>query len=348
MLIDLLAEHGLTPGRIAGAAVGYFRSQQQPTGAILDDPAVFVMDIWDNVHALKAVSLWHDEIPAECRRHATELIDGVLGWLRSRETRARVLTWGGAQPDDPTAYCAETTSEYVAALARLGHRRDARLKAAYLRSRQRPGGEWEVEHPYLPTDARVQPSVTGFVLDALLVAGTPPFDLDAALAYLARAQRPDGHFGVHRWYYETPYYFLRPVTAILARYGYHAAVAGARDFVLGRQADDGCWPRDTDDGSSDEFHTALALETLAHAGLGTDHPAVRRGVDWLLSRRRPDGSWDGGRYPDDPELTLSLIQASAGARSFGRPPQNVYATAQTLSTLHHLANMGIRHGAPQH
>jgi hypothetical protein len=343
MLAEVFAGHSLEPARVAGEAFAYFRSCQLPSGVVMEDPAEFAMDNWDNVHVLKAVALWRDKVPGEFRGVAGELAEGVLGWLRSRENPAGALTFGGA-PVDRVSYCPETTSEYVVALVRLGRPEEARRRASYLRARQRPGGEWEVEHAYLPAEARALPSVTGFVLDALMVADTPPFLLDAALDFLARAQRADGDFGSHRWYYDTPYYFLRPVTAILARYGFPAAVAAARDFVLARQLDDGKWPHNDEDGSSSEFHTALALETLAHAGLGAEHAAVRRGVEWLLSRRRPDGSWAGGRYPDYPEVTLALMRAAAGAKSFGRPPQNVYATAQALSTFHQLVNLEAHRG----
>lgn len=342
MLTDVFARHGLEPAPVAGEALAYFRSCQLPSGVVMEDPSEFAMDNWDNVHVLKAVALWRDGVSGEHGRAAQELAEGVLGWLRTRENQVGVLTYGGA---NPTGFCPETTAEYVIALVRLGRLEEARRRAAYLRARQRSGGDWEVEHPYLPTDARALPSVTGFVLDALMAVGMEPFDLDAALDHLARSQRAEGHFGTHRWYYDTPYYFLRPVTAILARYGYHAAVAAARDFVLARQLDDGSWPRNGEDGSSTEFHTALALETLAHAGIGTENPGVRRGVEWLLARRRPDGSWAGGRYPDYPEVTLSLMRAGAGAKSYGRPPQDVYATAQTLSTFHQLADLEARRGA---
>ncbi|MFJ9894617.1 prenyltransferase/squalene oxidase repeat-containing protein [Streptomyces sp. NPDC091280] len=341
MLAELFAGHGLDPARTAGEAFGYFRAHRLPGGAVREDPAEFAMDNWDNVHVLKAVALWRDRLGAEHAATAAELAEDVLGWLRTRENPVGVLTYGGANPE---GYCPETTAEYVIALLRLGRPDEARLRAAYLRSRQRAGGDWEVEHPYLPADARALPSVTGFVLDALDTVGLEPFDLDAALDHLARSQRPEGHFGSHRWYYDTPLYFLRPVTAILARHGYHAAVAAARDHLLGRQQADGSWPRVGEDGSSTGFHTALALEALAHTGTGTEHPAVRRGVDWLLSRRRPDGSWAGGRYPDYPEITLSLLRANAGAESYGRPPQDVYATAQTLSTFHQFAELEARRG----
>jgi len=39
--------------------------------------------------------------------------------------------------------------------------------------------------------------------------------------------------------------------------------------------------------------TGRALEALVGCGLSTDHPAIRRGVDYLLRNQEPDGSWYG-------------------------------------------------------
>jgi squalene-hopene/tetraprenyl-beta-curcumene cyclase len=39
--------------------------------------------------------------------------------------------------------------------------------------------------------------------------------------------------------------------------------------------------------------TGRALEALAAHGIPSGHPAVRRGVDWLVSRQEADGSWYG-------------------------------------------------------
>lgn len=39
--------------------------------------------------------------------------------------------------------------------------------------------------------------------------------------------------------------------------------------------------------------TAHVVEALVHCGLAPSHPAVRRGVDFLLRTQRPDGSWWG-------------------------------------------------------
>src|SRR5256885_6973346 len=39
--------------------------------------------------------------------------------------------------------------------------------------------------------------------------------------------------------------------------------------------------------------TGRALEALGANGLDRNHPAVRRGVDWLIRHQEADGSWYG-------------------------------------------------------
>ncbi len=39
--------------------------------------------------------------------------------------------------------------------------------------------------------------------------------------------------------------------------------------------------------------TGRVLEALCRRGFGLDHPAIRRAVEYLLSRQEPDGSWHG-------------------------------------------------------
>jgi squalene-hopene/tetraprenyl-beta-curcumene cyclase len=39
--------------------------------------------------------------------------------------------------------------------------------------------------------------------------------------------------------------------------------------------------------------TGRALEALAANGISNDHPAVKRGVEWLVRNQQPDGSWYG-------------------------------------------------------
>jgi N-acyl-D-amino-acid deacylase len=69
-----------------------------------------------------------------------------------------------------------------------------------------------------------------------------------------------------------------------------AEVAAALAAVLETQRPDGGWAS-ADPLTSDAYATGQTLARLRASGLPADHPAVRRGVAWLLKARCADGSW---------------------------------------------------------
>lgn len=309
---------------IVGPTLDYFERVQLDDGSIAEDPATLIFQEWDSVNALKAMAIWRDV--AGCERPA--VVDGILGFLRSRETSGGMLRWGEREVG-PGEYCTETSAEYVSALTLLGREDEARPKAGVLRSRQLPSGAWAEMHPHIPNAFQTEPSVTGFALDALMGLDVEPLYLDDALAFLVRAQKDEGHFGINWYYYNTHYYLLRPAVSVLATFGHHAAVARARAFTLSDQRADGSWYSEVEgfEGlSSPELHTALALRTLAHTGMTAADAHVARAIGWLLERRREDGSWDGGRYPYPDTPAYSDFRAT----------QHVYTTAQVLTAFRQL------------
>jgi len=62
--------------------------------------------------------------------------------------------------------------------------------------------------------------------------------------------------------------------------------------LLAWQQQDGSWERvDQVSQLSATRATALALSRLGYLGFSPDHPAVRRGAEYLFSLQQPDGSW---------------------------------------------------------
>jgi hypothetical protein len=304
-------------------ALAYLRGQQKVDGSITPDLDAPVFQYWDAVNALKAISLWPDRV-------SDDVVTRVLAFLRHNEKPNGLLGPGVVVPSSPE-YSAETSWEYIGCLARLDRSADMRRKLDVLLRKQTPDGPWEEAYTYIPKAFQRVPSVTGFALSTLAEIDVDPLYLDEALDFLARAQHPDGQFGLNWFYYNSHYYLTRPITAALASFGLHAVVAATRDFVLARQNNDGSWFTDVPGfgiASSVELHTALALETLAHAGVGTDHTAVRAGLARLLDRRRADGSWEGGPFP------FPVTESYRGLRS----PQEVFCTAQVLSTFRRFAD----------
>ncbi|ASR37316.1 hypothetical protein BAY61_22530 [Prauserella marina] len=327
MLHTLFENQGTTLRTVVRRALDYFRDHQRPDGAIAEDPAVTVFQEWDSVNALKAMALWSDMAETE----HLDAAERIAEFLAGREKPNGMLSWG-ALPTGPGDYCTETSSEYTSALTLLGHVSSARAKAEYLRRGQLPSGAWEEPHPHIPRAFQTEPSVTGFASMALTGLDIEPRYVDEMLDFLGGRQKPDGHFGINWYYYGTYYYLLAPATAAQAAFGDYPALASARRFVVAEQRCDGSWHDELDgfgEYSSAEQHTALALDTLAQTGMDARETETGRAVTWLLGRARPDGSWNGGRYPYPDTDSYRGFHAT----------QHVFTTARVLFALHALYRM---------
>jgi squalene-hopene/tetraprenyl-beta-curcumene cyclase len=177
--------------------------------------------------------------------------------------------------------------------------------------------------------------VTAHALEMLAAVGRADSEAArAGLDWLLAQQEADGSwFG--RW-------------GINYVYGTGAAVPALRAMGVGRddpcirravrwleahQNDDGGWgedPRSYDDpawigrGDSTASQTAWALLALHAAGEGLDgSPAVERGVAWLLSTQRADGTWDepqytGTGFPSDYYINYHLYRLTFPIMALGR------------------------------
>ena len=165
--------------------------------------------------------------------------------------------------------------------------------------------------PFADHNAMIDPStpdLTGRVLEALgklgLRVGHPA--VDRAVAYLRGSQEADGSwFG--RWGVNYVYGTWQTIVGLRA-VGVPAddpsTVAGA-NWLLATQQPCGGWgesPNSYDDptlkgqGNPTASQTAWAVMGLIAAGM-EGHPAVLRGVQFLVERQQRDGTWD------EPEFT---------------------------------------------
>jgi squalene-hopene/tetraprenyl-beta-curcumene cyclase len=130
-------------------------------------------------------------------------------------------------------------------------------------------------------------------------------EVEAALAYLASQQRPDGSFPPD-WSSSRLHTVFRAVLAASRHPGSSAASPARRIITRGValvadcQNPDGGWGQQDGD-ASDALSTAYALAALSTQD--TPGPAAR-GVTYLLTQQRPDGS-------------ISSVADSIGPRPFG-------------------------------
>jgi squalene-hopene/tetraprenyl-beta-curcumene cyclase len=160
--------------------------------------------------------------------------------------------------------------------------------------------------PFADHNAMLDPScpdITARVLEMfgqLGYARGPAF-LERGIEQVLAHQEPEGcWFG--RWGVNYIYGTWQVLVG-LAGIGYdrhHPRVRKAVDWLLSVQQADGGWGETCatyDDrslmgtGEPTPSQTAWAILGLMAAGEGRS-PAVRRGVEWLLDRQRPDGGWD--------------------------------------------------------
>lgn len=164
--------------------------------------------------------------------------------------------------------------------------------------------------PFADHNAMIDPSTPDLaarVLEALGLLGKrighPA--VDRAVAYLRKTQEPDGSwFG--RWgvnYIYGTWQVLVGLNAVGVPTSDRVVVAAANWLIAHQQADGG-WgespdsyaePHKRGQGNTTASQAAWALLGLMAAGYW-EHSSVRRGVEYLVERQRPDGGWDESEF----------------------------------------------------
>jgi squalene-hopene/tetraprenyl-beta-curcumene cyclase len=247
----------------------------------------------------------------------------------------------------------DDTAEVVLALLRLaGGPLDAPIEAAlaraldWVRGMQSSGGGWGAfdadntrslvrELPFLDFGEVIdEPSadVTAHALEMLAALGLSrtPAARDG-LRWLLEHQEADGSwFG--RWGINHVYGTgaVVPGLILAGLEPSHPSIRRAVAWLEGHQNEDGGWgedPRSYDDpkwigrGPSTASQTAWALLALHAAGERSD--ALARGLAWLVSTQRADGSWDepqytGTGFPSDYYINYHLYRLTFPIMALGR------------------------------
>ena len=257
-------------------------------------------------------------------------------WLTGRQVTNVVGDWAARRPNlRPGGWAFQYWNDYypdvddTAVVAMSMHREDPRrhhdalrLAADWVIGMQSSNGGWgafdpENEHHYLnhipfadhgalldPPTEDVSARCVGMLLQMGYDRTHPA--VAKGLAYLRRTQRPDGSwFG--RWGTNYVYGTWSVLNAFMAAgetTRNSETVARAAAYLLAFQQTDGGWG---EDGAtywderiglckeSTASQTAWALLGLMAAGEAS-HPAVARGVAYLLERQNDEGLWDESWY----------------------------------------------------
>ena len=156
--------------------------------------------------------------------------------------------------------------------------------------------------------------------------------VDRALAYLKREQEPDGAW-YGRWGVNLTYGigYVLPALAAVGEDMRAPYVRRAVEWLIEHQNEDGGWgervegyydPKWRGRGPSTASQTAWALLGLLAAG-EADHPATRRGVEYLIETQQEDGGWDepyftGTGFPTDFMINYHLYRDNFPMMALGR------------------------------
>jgi squalene-hopene/tetraprenyl-beta-curcumene cyclase len=280
-IVESAAAHGDAAGRQAAdraidwllaneiRSVGDWadRVRAEPSGWCFEYANRFYPDVDDTAMVVIAFAVWRDGAAAGARRAAVDAaIARAVPWLEAMQNGDG--GWG--------AFDRDNNSEFLCKV------------------------------PFADHNAMIDPSspdLAGRVLEAFGRIGLRPGHpaIDRALAYVRHTQEPDGAW-YGRWgvnYIYGTWQVLEGLRAVGVPAADPAVVRGAAWLEAHQQAGGG-WgetPESYADrglagiGEPTASQTAWAVAGLVAAGRGSA-PAVRRGVDWLVARQEPDGTWE--------------------------------------------------------
>ena len=314
----------------AKAALRKLVLEDEHTGEVLVQPCV--SPIWDTglaAHAMLEVADVRNggKAPEAARAAAA----AANHWLVSKQELDVVGDWADRRPGvRPGGWAfqyanahypdVDDTPAVALAIDRAGdpmHRESVERAVEWVVGMQSENGGWgafdaDNEHYYLnyipfadhgalldPPTADVSARCVSMLAQAGMKRGNAP--LDRGVAYLWREQEPDGSW-YGRWGTNYVYGTWSALCALNAagEKPDHPGFARAVEWLVSRQREDGGWGEDGIsyyDGHHGEGSVSTASQT-AWAVLGlmaagrAEHPAVARGIKFLMESRADHGLWD--------------------------------------------------------
>jgi squalene-hopene/tetraprenyl-beta-curcumene cyclase len=301
------------------------------SGVRPENPALREAIQWLLVRQIRRRGDWAHRVDAEpggwCFEYANDFYpdcDDTAMALLALQTQFTACPAGEALPPesdsaDPASQSREEVQRHIAALDETVAAINRGL--GWLLAMQNRDGGWGAfdrnndrkflcHVPFADHNAMIDPStpdLTGRVLETLGRLGRRLGDpvVDRAVAYVRQAQKSDGSwFG--RWGVNYIYGTWQSMVGLIAvgTPTDDPTIVAAANWLLVHQQSCGAWGESPDSYESPELRgqgpptasqTAWALMGLLAAGL-RDHPAVARGVRYLLLMQRDDGRWDEAEF----------------------------------------------------
>ncbi len=250
-------------------------------------------------------------------------VDRTVADLRGAEKEYRELRGQGGQVTR-AGYAL-----YTLGIAKVAPEAMTSAVATYILSRDRADGYWRSTANRPPSEA------SPFTATFLALRGLRRYGAadarqaieerrSAALAWLKKTPAKDQEDRVFR------------LLALSEAGGDDEALRSVAAELLQAQRADGGWNQ-LDTLGSDAYATGSALVALRQAGgLGAEHPAVRRGVRFLLANQLPDGSWhvasrskpfqayfeSGFPHGKDQWISMAASSWAASALALALPPKS--------------------------
>lgn len=263
---------------------------QRENGAICDtlNP---LFSVWETILAATALS-------EQSNKAANRAVQKALVYLKPLEHPEGLICHN---EKCKSRYCLETTAFYFSLLRKAGDSVNVGSRLPFLQSLQKYEGDWDIGNPDV-NEIKNFPSVTAFVVSLLGEANQGRQSQQDGMAWLVRQQNQEGHWGASWEYYGCPAYALWAVMKAFKGHS-ESAVELAKDralkYIVSQQREDGRWDFDEVSASkriSPELQTLFMLGALQEAD-EQNHPALRKGIDYILTQQQVTGMWNGGYFP---------------------------------------------------